>query len=245
VREVSPESPHGYSLQGDVAMSRGEWPAAERAYRAALERDPESEATLHRLTVALGEQGKNREALQVQEQAVRMDPVDPSMTHDLWVAMYRAIRRRIRWITAGALAVLIVGELALGALDDSLGGAVLGALRIGYLLLVVAAWFVLVRRAPVDVGASPEAVAAYREARSADAKAQRERMRRPTWVHVLIGVGTAGFLVCFFWAFFAYSGQNVIGALVLWVLAFVFLGVSYWADDRGPLTRSRRSTGPD
>ncbi len=68
---------------GNTAYARGDYIAAERAYRAILERDPERADIWNNLAYALAEQGRLETAMDSIRRALELEPANPNLADSL------------------------------------------------------------------------------------------------------------------------------------------------------------------
>ena len=76
LQERSPGSASGHTLAGEVRAARKEWPEAERAYRAALEAEPQSSAVAIRLCRVLAASGRKSESAAFARSWISRNPAD-------------------------------------------------------------------------------------------------------------------------------------------------------------------------
>ena len=84
---ASEASATALAQQGVAAHQRGDTDAAERAYRAALEREPEHPLALHYLGVALHQRGRHVDALPLLERSAAYVPQEPEFHNNLGLAL--------------------------------------------------------------------------------------------------------------------------------------------------------------
>jgi tetratricopeptide (TPR) repeat protein len=85
----NPRTALAYNTLGVVYERHGNLPMAERAYRAALMREPESAAALRNLEPVLMALGKTEEAKAVAQRVARIEPVPPFHYFNKGVTAYR------------------------------------------------------------------------------------------------------------------------------------------------------------
>jgi tetratricopeptide (TPR) repeat protein len=71
-----PDWPLSHLLLGQVAIKRKQWKRAEDANRRALQIDPSNNMALNNLGVALQEQRRSKEALEIYQRAAQLNPND-------------------------------------------------------------------------------------------------------------------------------------------------------------------------
>ncbi|MGC2232421.1 MAG: tetratricopeptide repeat protein, partial [Candidatus Acidiferrum sp.] len=77
---------------GSQALQQGDNLAAEKAFRQALELDPQSVELLNNLAISLARLGREDEAIAAYEQALKLRQDDPITRRNLGVAYFRAHR---------------------------------------------------------------------------------------------------------------------------------------------------------
>lgn len=104
VRELHPAQAEAHNCLGRAEMLRGDWTAAEAAFREALRQCPPEAVYQSNLALALERQGRKREALQLFQQAVRTDPGSASARRQL----VHAVERRIAVAGGGCVIIAAV-----------------------------------------------------------------------------------------------------------------------------------------
>ncbi len=85
----NPRTALAYNTLGVIYERRGDFAMSERAFRAALAREPESVVTLRNLEPVLAAQGKTEEAKSVAQRAARIEPVPPFLYFNKGVTAYQ------------------------------------------------------------------------------------------------------------------------------------------------------------
>ena len=85
----NPRTALAYNTLGVIYDRRGDFAMAERAFRAALAREPESVITLRNLEPVLAAQGKTEEARAVAQRAAKIEPVPPFLYFNKGVTAYQ------------------------------------------------------------------------------------------------------------------------------------------------------------
>lgn len=78
--------------EGTRALQEGNYPIAEKHYRQALALDPRSVEVLNNLAISIARQGRESEAIQLYERALRLRKNDPITERNLGIACFRARR---------------------------------------------------------------------------------------------------------------------------------------------------------
>ena len=79
-----------FVAEGSLALQRGDNLAAERAFREALELDPNSGQILNDLAISVARQQRETEAISLYERALHLKPGDSVTRRNLGVAYFRA-----------------------------------------------------------------------------------------------------------------------------------------------------------
>ncbi|MFK7974956.1 MAG: tetratricopeptide repeat protein [Halioglobus sp.] len=72
--ELAPKRSDGYQALGNIALQRGQFPAAEAHYRQAITRGPLVGPVFNNLGIALSQQGKQQQAAKAFAEALRIQP---------------------------------------------------------------------------------------------------------------------------------------------------------------------------
>jgi tetratricopeptide (TPR) repeat protein len=101
---LAPDQARAHEVLGDSAVAERDWPAAERAYRAALRLDPDNDDVLTKVS-NLARRPAERPAAR---RPVRTGPV-ARFGRVQRVALFLAVRRTAAWQAVGAFVLLLAG----------------------------------------------------------------------------------------------------------------------------------------
>lgn len=108
---LNPGNPEIYDLLGRLAFHAKRFTEAEASFRKAVAADPEDAGYLNNLGLALGAQGKHKEALRLSSLALKQDPTEKTFQEHVGVSALWTILRHplmVVWTT-----LLMVGLLTL------------------------------------------------------------------------------------------------------------------------------------
>lgn len=103
--ELEPHSWYGHDLEGRLLLDHDEPRRAEQAFRRALAIDPENDAVLNNLSLALAIQGRRVEAVAGMEAATRIDPAYELVRKNALLVA----RSHFAWLRGTGMAVAIFG----------------------------------------------------------------------------------------------------------------------------------------
>lgn len=105
---VAPGEVLMHRAQGDVAIARRDWRAAETHFRCAVARDPESYVALNNLGLVLHRLGRAQEAIQRFHEAARANPTAGEARENLIGAVRRFLQPNVAFLATG----ITIGALA-------------------------------------------------------------------------------------------------------------------------------------